>query len=272
MKFVINFLIVSLLILQTSFADERKTIIITGATGELGLATARLLAVDYNLILTGRNLAKLNEIQQELKTEHNEVDICTLDFTNPSSIAQFKEHIKSPISGLVLIGPRPLFHGKELIQDEAVWFQVIRETFTGPIEVLKGVLPHLANPSKIVVIAGTTSVQCQPDMGPSCVIRRMWTTYSKALSSSLGPKGISINCLSPGVVLTQFHQERIANKAALANLSYDEAMREEVKAIPLRRHAKPEEVAKTIRFLISEDSDFITGTNMILDGGYTQSY
>ncbi|MEI8366079.1 MAG: SDR family oxidoreductase, partial [Parachlamydiaceae bacterium] len=55
-------------------------------------------------------------------------------------------------------------------------------------------------------------------------------------------------------------------------LSYDDQMENEVAKIPLRRHAKPQEVAQTIKFLITEQSDFIDGINLILDGGFTSSY
>lgn len=147
-----------------------------------------------------------------------------------------------------------------------------RNTFTGPLEALKIMLPYLSNSDKIVVIAGTTSVQLQPEYGPSCVIRRMWTTYTKALSHELGSRGISINALSPGVVLTHFHEERIQNNANKNGLSYEKQMEKEVANIPLHRHAMPQEVAQTIKFLLSEQSDFINGINLILDGGFTLSY
>lgn len=88
----------------------------------------------------------------------------------------------------------------------------------------------------------------------------------------MGPQGISINALSPGIVLTKFHQERIQNKAKEKGLSYQDQMEQEVTNIPLHRHARPEEVAKTIKFLLSEESDFINGVNIILDGGLTVSY
>ena len=159
-----------------------------------------------------------------------------------------------------------------MIQDEKVWLEVFQNTFTGPMEALQLVLPYLSNPGKIVVIAGTTSVQLQPEYGPSCVIRRMWTTYTKALSHQLGSQGISINALSPGVVLTDFHEERIQKKACENGLSYEAQMEKEVANIPLHRHAKPQEVAQTIKFLLSEQSDFINGVNLILDGGFTVSY
>ncbi len=256
--------------------EERKTFIITGASDELGRATARLLAHDYNLILTGRDLSKLKNLQEELKAINSGCyDICNLDFISKSSRDSFESYLnqaRTPIAGLVLIAPRPQFHGKALIHDENVWLEVFQNTFTGPMEALRVVLPHLSNPSKIVVIAGTTSVQLQSEYGASCVIRRMWTTYTKALSHQLGPQGISINALSPGVVLTNFHQERIQKKSDETGLSYDDQMEKEVANIPLRRHAKPQEVAQTIKFLLSEQSDFVNGVNLVLDGGFTSSY
>jgi 3-oxoacyl-[acyl-carrier protein] reductase len=256
--------------------EERKTVIITGASGELGGATARLLAQDYDLILTGRDLARLKKLQEELKTTNSgHYDICSLDFISNSSRESFKNYLNqfhTSIAGLVLITPRPQFYGKALIEEEKIWLEVFQSTFTGPLEALKIVLPYLCNPSKIVIIAGTTSIQLQPDYGPTCVIRRMWTTYAKALSHQLGPQGISINTLSPGVVLTNFHEERIQKKAHETGLAYEEQMKKEVANIPLRRHAKPQEVAKTIKFLLSDQSDFINGINLLLDGGFTLSY
>lgn len=273
----IRYLLILGLFCGHSFAsDEHKTLVVTCASGELGSATARTLAKDHNLILTGRNLPILLQLQKELKEAHpHTYEICPLDFSNPSSINQFRDYLNrttSSLSGLVLITPRPQFYGSTLLQDEDKWLEAIRNTFTGPLGALKAVLPHLSKNSKIVVIAGTTSVQFQAESGPSCVIRRMWSTYTKALSHQLGPQGISINTLSPGVIMTKFHQERIEKKAEKRGLTYEEQLEQEVSSIPLRRHGKPLEVAQTIQFLLSEQSDFINGNNLVLDGGFTVSY
>jgi NAD(P)-dependent dehydrogenase (short-subunit alcohol dehydrogenase family) len=167
---------------------------------------------------------------------------------------------------------RPQFHGRVVLQDESAWLEVFKSNFTGPLEALKVVVSHLGKSSKIVVVAGTTSVQFQPDMGSSCMIGRMWATYTKILSHQLGPQGITINALSPGVVLTDFHQKRIQREAHENGLSYEEQMSKEVANIPVGRHAKPEEVGKTVKFLLSEESAFINGANLVLDGGITLSY
>lgn len=257
-------------------AQERKTFIVTGASGELGGATARLLAQDDNLILTGRDLGKLESLREELQaTNSGHYEVGSLDFVSHASRENFNHYLKLrglQITGVVLIAPRPQFYGKALLQSEDVWLEVFQNTFTGPLEALRVILPYLSNPSKIVVISGTTSVQLQPEYGPSCVIRRMWTTYTKALSHQLGPQGISVNALSPGVVLTTFHEERIQKKAGDNGVSYQEQMEKEVANIPLQRHAKPQEVAQAIKFLLTEQSDFINGVNLILDGGFTVSY
>ena len=256
--------------------DERKTLIVTGSTGELGGAAAKLLAKDCNLILTGRNSVKLKDLQTELNLLNTGVyQIHALDYTDASSRNEFYKFLKqqnTQVDGIALIVPRPQFNSKSMIQPETVWLDVLKETFTGPSEVLSGTLPYLSQIAKIVVIAGTTSVQLQPEFGPSCVIRRMWTTYTKALSHQLGSKGISVNTLSPGIVLTNYHLDKIECRAKSNGLCLKDQMKEEVDKIPLKRHAKPIEIAQTIKFLLSDDSNFISGINLVIDGGLNTCY
>lgn len=259
-----------------AFAEDVKTIIVTGSSGALGSAAVRLLASDYHLVLTGRDAFKLENLKKELEISYpHRYEICILDYSDKVSIGEFKTYLNnrfSCVSGMVLITPRPQFYGKGLLQEEDVWFDVFRNTFTGPLEVLKAALSSLLPSGKVVVISGTTSVQFQKEAGSACVIRRMWTTYAKALSHELGFQGLSINVISPGVVLTDFHQKRIQEKAKESAISYKEQMEQEVKVIPLGRYVKPQEVAQAIKFLISETSDFITGVNLVIDGGFTVSY
>ncbi len=269
------FVLIAICLNVFCFAEqERKTVIVTGASGELGGATARLLAQDYDLILTGRNVTKLKSLADELKSAcSGQYEVVTLDYVNKTSRESFKDYLKQKhVSGLVLIVPRPSFYGAALLQDEKVWEEVFQSAFIGPTEVLKAVLPTMTNPGKIVAIAGNTSAQYQPNCGPSCVLRRMLVTYMKALSFQLGPQGISINTLSPGVMMTSFHEQRIQKKAKESGITYEQQMEKEVANIPLRRHGQPEEVAKTIRFLLSDQSDFVDGVNLVLDGGLTMCY
>lgn len=255
-------------------SPSHPTIIVTCASGELGTAIAEHLACDYNLILTGRQTDKLLKIKERLESQFScQYDIYPLDYTDHASIMHFKEQLQhySSLLGLVLMTPRPHL-GKGVLKEEWEWLTLLQNTFTGPLEVLKMAVPYLVSNSSIVIIGGTTSVQCMPEYGSACVIRRMWTTCSKILSHELGPQLIRVNTLSPGVVLTHFHQMRIAKEAGNSNCTEEEQMDREAASIPLHRHAQPLEIARAVKFLLSPESSFITGTNLVIDGGKTLSY
>ena len=81
---------------------------------------------------------------------------------------------------------------------------------------------------------------------------------TQALSRELGPAGILINAVAPGFVLTEMTRKNIAEDEQ-ARLCTE---------IPLRRMAMPEEIAKTVRFLISDDNTYITGAVIRIDGGF----
>lgn len=264
-----------LLILPLSIKGENQsTIIITCASGELGSEIARDLSKDHALIMTGRNKTSLEMMKQELEAMHPfHYEVCLLDYTDPASISAFEKklHFLESLDGLVLITPRPA-HGQNLLQEEAKWLQLFQCTFTGPAAVLSATIPFIRAGGKIVVIGGTTSVQLMPAYGPSCIIRRMWTTYSKALAHQLGPQGISINVLSPGVVFTDFHLEKITKLANENELSFQEQLSKLTACIPLQKYTTRQEVAQCVRFLLSKESNGLTGINMVLDGGETTSY
>lgn len=260
-----------ILLLFFGTCECAPSVVVTCATGELGKAIAKELSRDHHLIITGRDIGKLQELKNEL--EHP-CELVELDYCNHSSIERFGEFLKSradSIAGFVLITPRPRF-ASDLQQQESDWLSLFQETFTGPLEALRSAISWLETEGKIVIIGGTTSVQVMPQYGPACVIRRMWTTYAKALSHELGPKGVSVNVLSPGVVMTSHHVNRITSQADSNGVTFEEQLEQEVQKIPLRRHAESEEVARSVRFLLSSDSNFITGVNLLIDGGETIGY
>lgn len=259
--------------------SKSRTVVITGATGEIGGAAALSLASNYDLILTGRNIEKLQKMQQEFSFANPSLlyDVCVLDYSSKDSMDQFKEYLYQKnisIAGFVLIGPRPSFYGKHLLQDQEIWHQVFQETFIGPFASLQVAIPYLVDKSSVVVISGITSEQIYPFSGASCVIRSMVSTYTKALSHDLVLEGkkVRYNAISPGVVLTDYHKKRIAKVAEENGLSYEEQMKFDVAEIPLGRHATAEDLAKIISFLISEESEGLNGVNLRFDGGWSTAF
>ncbi|EPJ30779.1 short chain dehydrogenase family protein [Chlamydia psittaci 09DC78] len=249
--------------------ENHPCVVLTGASGQLGSAvTLYLHERDYYLLLIGRQHDKLRKLHEQNPNSST----LAIDYSFPGYLADYKKTLKElnrPIQGLIILTPRPIWGS--ILQSPESWESTLQTTFIAQTALIQATLPYMSAQSSIVIIGGTTSIQRLPAYGLSCVIRRMWTTYAKALAYELGPKGIRVNVISPGVVLTPFHKGRIQEKARVNQSSYMEEYTKETEEIPLRRHCESEELAKTIEFLLTSSSSFISGVNLLLDGGFTSS-
>ncbi|SFW02815.1 short chain dehydrogenase reductase [Chlamydia abortus] len=193
--------------------ENPPCVILTGTSGQLGSAIALYLHErDYYLLLVGRQHDKLRRLH-----EHNpNSSTLAIDYSFPGYLADYKKTLKElnrPIQGLIISTPRPIWGS--ILQSPESWESTLQIAFIAQTALIQATLPYMSSPSSIVIIGGTTSVQHPPAYGLSCVIRRMWTTYAKALAYELGPKGIRVNVVSPGAVLTPFHKGRIQEKAGV---------------------------------------------------------
>jgi len=268
-QIILKSLFVFLFVVNSGYAN---TILVTCATGELGSQIAEVLALDNDLILMGRDAAKLAVLQQKLSSQFSKkYSTLPLDFRDMPALQKSISSLKGPLNGLVLIPPRPTFSSNP-IPDSKEWADLFQIMFIGPVELLREAEPLFVTGTKIVMIGGTTSVQILPGYSSACVIRRMLATYSKSLSHLLGARGISVNMVSPGVVFTNFHKTRIAKKANDSKISFEEQLAKETATIPFKRFVEPIEVARSVQFLLSSKSDGITGVNLVVDGGATVCY
>ncbi|WP_375793109.1 SDR family oxidoreductase [Chlamydia sp. 12-01] len=249
--------------------EDNPCIILTGASGQLGSDIAHYLHNrGYYLLLIGRQDSKL----QVLHEKYPNSSTLAIDYSNSKYISDYKKTLKEfdrPIQGLVISTPRPTWGS--VLQSSEFWESTLQTTFIAQTALIQATLPYMSEQSAIVIIGGITSVQYLPTYGLSCLIRNMWTTYTKVLAHELGPQGIRVNVVSPGIVHSPFHEKRIQEKARINHSNYTEEYEREIESIPLHRHCEPEELAKTIEFLLTPSSSFITGVNLLLDGGFTSS-
>ena len=97
------------------------------------------------------------------------------------------------------------------------------------------------------------------------------TAFMKALSTQVAPFGITANVVAPGGVLTGRLIELLEAKSKAENRSYEVLLKESEKSIPLGRFATPDELAKYVVFLCSNEALYVTGTNTNIDGGLSRS-
>ena len=142
--------------------------------------------------------------------------------------------------------------------DEAFFDQVMELNLKSAFLVTKAVLPHLGEGSAIVNLS---SLAGRDGGGPGAAIyataKGALMTFTRSLAKELGPQGIRVNALCPGLIGTSFHDifSRPEGRRAVAGNT------------PLRREGHPDEVASAVVFLASDDASFLTGVNMDINGG-----
>lgn len=249
------------------YSLEGKTILITGASSGIGKATAIECAkLGATVVITARNEERLSAVLAELDTtlgqKHQMViaDIANEDGLNTLIAALPTLDGVSSNAGIAL-GNSPIkFIGEEQMHS-------LMQTNTYSHVLLAKMLFKKKLIGKNGSIVFTASIGGTVSHGPGNTLYGMsknaLLAFAKYAAIEFAPRGIRVNCVSPGMIETP-----------LINL---DALTDEDKAIDadkylLKRYGKPEEVARTTAFLLGDASSFITGTSIVVDGGYTVNH
>lgn len=257
-------------------------ILVTGATGGIGQPLCeRLARAGYSLILAARDEAKLKTVTESLaRFGEGPHAWMPVDMASDESVAAFADEMTRRgvlFDGVVLMPPQ-LPRTAESLLPSAAWREVFQASFIGPLALLKAAIDRMQpDPAggrrcKIVIVSAVSSVQLLGNYATSGVLRAAWLAEAKALAFSLGRRGIHVNTISLGGVMTPGYSVAIGKRATESGMSFMQKLAEETANIPLGKYGAPEEVAVAIESLLSGFSDHITGANILCDGGFTRSY
>jgi NAD(P)-dependent dehydrogenase (short-subunit alcohol dehydrogenase family) len=239
-------------------AMKNKTILITGGTTGIGLATAQFLAAEgAKVIVTGRNPETLAAAKAELPRDAVILKSDSGSLDGARSLGEeVKKHVDR-LDGAFLNAGIAEFAPLEAATPEQ-FDAMFHINVRGPFFQLQSLLPLLGNPSSVVFTSSIAATLAFPAMSLYSATKAAVDSFGRILAVELAPRGIRVNVISPGPIDTP-----IIAKSGIP----DEGKKEFANQSLLKRFGRSDELAKLARFLLSDDSSYIIGENVVIDGG-----
>lgn len=236
-----------------------KVVLVIGGASGIGAAIAgRLAAEGAAVFLTGRRLADVEQAAN--KTSHGARAIVA-DASDPADIERAVataagEHgrIDALVFNAAIAEPEDLLSSTPDLFDRHFALNV-----RGPLLAMRAAVPHMRPGSAAVVVGSTASEMANPPYGTYAATKAALRSYVRTWTAELAPRGIRVNVLSPGPTET----------AILADVS-DDVRTIILSRVPLGRLARPEEIASAALFLASDESSYMAGSDLQVDGGMAQ--
>jgi 3-oxoacyl-[acyl-carrier protein] reductase len=241
-----------------------KKVILTGGSRGIGRAALEIFAVEgCDVAFFSREQKQLDEAVESLKKHGKKVFGSTFDLNHLDTYGAWLNDAADKLGGCDIFVPGASASGSRLGGD---WQKTFEFDLLGTVKGCEALLPHLEKSGAGSVIIMSSTAAIETFIAPQAFnsIKAALLTYSKQLSQTWGPKGIRVNAISPGPIsFPTGNWERI--KESMPDLYKTTAGQ-----FALGRFGVPDDVARAIAFLASPASSFTTGTNMVIDGGYSK--
>jgi len=247
-----------------------KMALVTGGGTGIGSAIAeRFIADGAKVCITGRRKEMLEKVAQSLPS--GSVTICSGDVSKEEDVERVVETaVKFGGKLDVLVnnaGISPVAPVAEL--DPKMWQEVIGTNLTGPYLMMKAVIPHMlkGGGGSIINIASLGGMRCLPGMPAYCSSKAGLIMLSQQVALDYGRHNIRCNAVCPGGVATDMTKESFGQFGKMLGIEPETFLKQIATEMPLHRFADVHEVGGLCSYLASDDSSFVTGAAILIDGG-----
>ena len=236
-----------------------KIAVVTGGSSGIGLATAKRFAEEgATVLITGRRQAELDKAVAEIG---GKVEAVQGDVTLPADLERLHQAVAAKGGRLDILVANSGISEPAVLEDDSKAHvdRIFGINVGGLVSTVRTLVPLMGEGSAVVLIGSIADVMGNPGYGTYSASKAAVRSYARTWTAELSGRGIRVNTLSPGPIDTPM----------MAAASED--IRQKIESrIPMRRMGRPEEVAAAALFLASDESSYIAGAELCIDGGLTQ--
>ena len=249
---------------------EGKVALVTGASSGIGRAVALRFAEEGALVtLVGRARPALSEIAAEIKAGGGEGFAVVADVTDERDAERVVRETIDDFGALdVLVNAAGILaNGTVETTSLAAWDEMLDVNLRAVFNLMRLAVPHLAERrGNVVNVSSVTGLRAFPGVLAYCVSKAGVDQLTRCAALELAPRGVRVNAVNPGVVVTEVHR-----RGGMSDENYANFLEHSKTTHPLGRVGEAAEVAELILFLASERAAWITGATYSIDGGRAQT-
>lgn len=243
-----------------------KVVMVTGSTSGIGHAVAlRFAEAGARLVALGRDQSALSEVKSEIERAGADALTIATDVTNESEVQHALNEAIDKFAGLDVLVNAAGHISTGTIEDTslAAWDAMMKVNLRAVFHLMQMATPHLIkSKGNIVNVSSVTGLRSFPGVLAYCVSKAALDQLTRCSALELASKGVRVNAVNPGVVITEIHKRGGMNVE-----DYERFLEHSRSTHPLGRVGDPDEIAELVLYLASEKAAWITGATYSIDGG-----
>ena len=243
-----------------------QQVIVTGASSGIGRATAlRFGRSGASVLLVSRDESALGELANEIQGSGGKPSVFAADVTEASAPERIVAAALERFGGLTTLVNAAGIIGSGSVENttDAQWDVMMDINARTPFRLMRAAAPPLiASRGAIVNVSSVTGLRSFPGVLAYCVSKSAIDQLTRCAALELAPKGVRVNAVNPGVTITNLQR-----RGGMSEENYAAFLTSSRETHPLGRPGDPEEIAELIYFLGSDQSGWITGETIAIDGG-----
>lgn len=247
-----------------------KTVLITGATSGIGRSCAVSFVFNgARTVCVGRNEQALAKLSDELKATKSEVLTISSDLSIEGGAKQVVDFALQHSDGIDVLVNAAGHISSGTIEDTSLeaWDKMMAINVRAVFNLMQAAVPSLiARKGNVVNISSVTGLRAFPGVLAYCVSKAALDQLTRCSALELAAKGVRVNAVNPGVVVTEIHK-----RGGMSDEKYAAFLEHSKQTHPLGRVGRPEEIASLVLYLASDEASWITGATYSIDGGRGQT-